>query len=175
MVLYPHPIEEINFSQFGNFYDLRYRETDNSSAEQPIIFSRGEQYTDGYTFCPVISKPGSLGMTSSTALPCTITQMECHLDTQEAIFCIDKPLVFLAAPAADSQTLPPSAPNADQITAVLLQPGQVAVLNPGVWHSPAHGTDGPVTYYWLAEAYDGDPTFWQDIKNGPVLLQNKEV
>ena len=78
--------------------------------------------------------------------------------------CAGEPIAFLVS-AAGSEV-----PEADNVQAFILNPGQVVVLHRGSWHSPAFGIHGPAAYYWMAEAYDGEPTIWKAIDGGPVKL-----
>jgi ureidoglycolate lyase len=52
----------------------------------------------------------------------------------------------------------------------MIQPGEVIVLNKGIWHDACHGIHKSVRYYWLAEEYEGEPTEWVDIYGGPIEL-----
>ena len=125
--------------------------------------SKGTDYTDGYTKRPLIDRPGNLGMTQTEAVPHDIIQMERHLHSEEAMMCAGWPVAFIVAPAGD-------VPAGLHAKAFILSPGQVVVLYKGTWHSPAYGLDGPAAYYWMAEAYDGEPTVWMDVEGGPILL-----
>jgi ureidoglycolate lyase len=149
------------FFPYGVFYDLRAEGTTGE-----VIRSVGEGYSDGFTKQPLIDRPGSLGLTCASAVPYTIEKMERHLHTREAMMCAGEPIAFLAAPACDD------APEEADVRAFLLEPGQVVVLERGIWHSPAFGIQGPAAYYWMAEAYEGEPTVWKAIKGGPVRLND---
>jgi len=159
IVLTPETTDDVKFSPYGIFYDLNA----NGTADN-VIRSAGDGYTDGYSAKPLIDRPGSLGMSCASAVPHTITMMERHLHTQEAMICAGEPIAFLVAPAGGE------APAASDVRAFLLIPGQVVVLHRGTWHSPALGIYGPASYYWMAEAYDGEPTIWRAIEMGPVQL-----
>ena len=54
--------------------------------------------------------------------------------------------------------------------AVILLPGEVIVLNKGIWHDACHGINKSVRYYWLDEEYEGEPTEWVDICGGFMEL-----
>ena len=165
MKRFPVPIDQVDFSQFGFFYDLKAE-----GGSGCVNRSEGSDWKDGYTRIPVIDRPGSLGMTTSSCLPFTAEEMERHLHTQEALFCASAPIVFLVAPADQEAERMEKGPDAKNTVAVLLEPGQVAVLNRGVWHSPAHGLGESASYYWMAEAFDEEPTVWRKIENGPVTV-----
>ena len=105
---------------------------------------------------PVVNRPASIGMTVSSPMPFIAQEMERHLHTWQTLMCISEPVVFLAAPETDGSLSDNDRPNAEDTVAVILKPGQVAVLNRGVWHSPAHGLKKESAYYWMAEAYDDE-------------------
>ncbi len=150
-----------NFRPFGILYELG----ENGGPEDGIR-SAGDGYIDAYTKAPLIDRPGNLGMTQAAAAPRIIEKMERHLHTREALLCAGAPLAFLAAPEGGES------PEVRDVKAFALRPGQVAVFCRGVWHSAALGLNAPVSYYWLAEAYDGEPTAWKEIAGGPVQLDS---
>jgi hypothetical protein len=45
---------------------------------------------------------------------------------------------------------------ADKVVAAMLYPGDVALLNPGVWHDACYGVENKVRYYFLSKVYDTD-------------------
>ncbi|MDR2008852.1 MAG: ureidoglycolate lyase [Bacteroidales bacterium] len=158
----PVEISSIDFSDYGIFYDML-----NPSANNPNInFSAGEGWEDSNTIFPVVDTLTNIGFTTGTGCPFTTTMMERHAHTQEALFCAESPIVFLVAKAND---LPE--PDANDVLAVLLKPGQLAVLHRNTWHSSAHGLEKKCLYYWLALCYKNEPTEWKDIKNGPVYVE----
>jgi ureidoglycolate lyase len=153
------------FKPFGIVYDLGA--DDGNGEGDGVIRSAGDGYRDGYTQRPLIDRPGSLGLTQAAALPRVIGQMERHLHTMEAMMCAGEPVAFCVAPAGDE-------PAALDARAFLLMPGQAVVLHPGTWHSPAFGVRAPAAYYWMAEAYDGEPTVWMDIRGGSIRIEATE-
>ena len=161
----PVSIDKIDFSPYGCVYNLK-----EAGGMGEVIRSEGTDYKDGYTKNPVIDRCGSLGMTISHPVPFVAEEMERHLHTQEALFGTGEPIVFLVAPASEEAERLQKGPDAKDTVAIILNPGQVAVLDRGVWHSPAHGLNTETSYYWMAEAYDDDPTVWRKIENGPVSV-----
>lgn len=157
-ILVAQNVNHINFSAFGRFYDFQ-NDRDNN-----LKRSVDEDFTDSYTVGPLISKLGNLGMTNVNSLPATFNKMERHLHTEEAIFCMCEPIVFLVAPE-ENRT-----PRTSMIKAFILKPGQAVVINRGIWHSPAKGVKKDTGYYWVAEAYDNDSTVWEQIEGGPVFI-----
>lgn len=170
MIKYAVPVENAQFERFGAIYNLR---GDAESPDKNVIFSEGTDYKDGYTMNPVVDRPVSLGMTVSSPMPFTAEKMERHLHTWETLMCISEPIVFLVAPETDGSAADNDFPKAEDSVAVMLKPGQVAVLNRGVWHSPAHGLERESAYYWMAEAYDDEPTVWKEILHGPVQVMTE--
>lgn len=159
IVLKPEAANVENFRPYGILYDLG----ENGGPDDGVR-SAGDGYTDAYTKAPLIDRPGNLGMTRTAALPRIIEKMERHLHTREALLCAGELIAFLTAPEGGAS------PGATDVKAFFLQPGQVAVLYRGIWHSAALGVNGAASYYWMAEAYDGEPTVWMDIAGGPVRL-----
>lgn len=159
ITLIPKAIIQEDFAQYGTFYDLC---SDTNDVE--IVRSSGNGYTDGYTKKPLIDGLGSFGMTCVCAAPCVIRKMERHLHTQEAMMCAGTSIAFLVAVAGGGS------PKSESVKAFILNSGQVVVLNRGVWHSPAVGMSGPAEYYWMAEAYDEEPTFWAEIEGESVEM-----
>lgn len=157
--LIPIQIDENNFSEYGELIDLSTNGTGTN-----VKKSSGSGYTDSYSIKPLIDRPGSLGMTYTQSLPYSIESIERHMHTEEAMFCISEPIAFLVANSSFGE------PEVEHMKAFYLTPGQVVVLKPGVWHSPALGMNKPTNYYWMAEAYDDEPSVWADIKNGPIKI-----
>ncbi|CAH2715000.1 hypothetical protein BACCIP111895_02177 [Neobacillus rhizosphaerae] len=153
------PVSKIDFSKYGVYYNM-------NSASDNLWASQGDGWNDFRTQVPIISSPGSLGITQGTPLPCKINKMERHLHTQEALFCLSDPIVVAIANCGESKQ-----PLASEVEAVIIQPGEVIVLNKGIWHDACHGINKSVRYYWLAEEYEGEPTEWMDIHGDPIELQ----
>lgn len=150
---------EIDFSKYGKFFDLNNKKGD-------VQVSSGDGWTDCLIRKPVIDTPANLGYTMGSGIPFTTKELEHHSHTQEALFCQNEPIVFLVCEVSDSPC-----PEAEKTQAIILYPGEVAVLNRDVWHSSAHGINGPTHYFYLAYAYDGEPTEWVNIKDGPIEVE----
>lgn len=151
-------VSAIDFSKYGEYYDM-------NAGSANVWTSQGDGWKDARTNRSIISSPGSLGITQGSPLPCKVYKMERHLHTQEAIFCLSDPIVVAIAICGDSKQ-----PLSSDIEAVMIRPGEVIVLNKGIWHDACHGINKSVRYYWLAEEYDGEPTEWVDICGGPIEL-----
>jgi ureidoglycolate lyase len=128
-----------------------------------VLLAAGDGWRDVSTARPILRAPAHLGMTVGEPLPRVVRRMERHLFTEEALLCMDAPMVLPLAPAGEA-----AAPSAREVTAVLMEPGDVAVLAPGTWHDACRGLTGPVRYYWLATTIVGDEPVWVDIDGGSV-------
>ena len=130
-----------------------------------IVRSAGIGWEDSRTEHPLIDLPGSLGVTRGGAAPYAATHMERHMNTQEALFCMREPIILaVAAPA------PLDNPQAGDIRAFVIQPGDVVVLERGVWHDACRGVGREALYYWFAACNDGGPVIWMEIAGGPVQI-----
>lgn len=155
-------ITAINFEEYGILYSMDER----VPGQGAVNFSSGDGWKDANTAMPVIDTRASLGYTLGGGAPFTVSEMERHQHTQEALFCAGAPIIFLVAPASE---LP--YPAAADVKAVILRPGQVAVLHRGVWHSSAHGLYDAAQYYYLALCYKNEPTEWVTIQDGPIVVE----
>jgi ureidoglycolate lyase len=158
----PVDITSIDFDTFGILYDM----TIPSTGKAAVNRSFGDGWEDSHTDNPIIDTFANLGYTTSKSTPFSAHEMERHMHTQEALFCDGEPIIFLIAPPSDED-----APNRDNVIAVLLNPGMVAVLNRGVWHSAAHGLKWNTGYYYLAHCYRDEPTEWRPITGGPIYVK----
>ncbi|MEH7343511.1 ureidoglycolate lyase [Bacillus sp. JJ1532] len=152
------PVSKIDFSKYGTYYNM------NQSSDN-LWSSQGDGWSDIRTKAPIISSAGSLGITQGSPIPCKVSKMERHLHTQEALLCLTDPIVIAIASGGEDKQ-----PLASNIEAVIIQPGEVIVLNKGIWHDACHGINKSVRYYWLAEEYEGEPTEWAEIIGGPIEL-----
>ncbi len=155
------PITSIEFARYGALIDM----TAPTDGGRKVNFGAGDGYKDAHTDLPVIDTPASLGMTIGDALPARFDAMERHFHTQEALFGAEEPIAFLLSVAGDE------GPHADDVVAVTLPPGMLAVLDRGVWHSAARGLSRPTRYFYLAHCYADEPTEWRAIAGGPVSLE----
>lgn len=65
------------------------------------------------------------------------------------------------------------APQSGEVEAFLLSPGEILVLNPGVWFSVCRGLRGPAEYYRLSLEQDR-PEQFRPLEGGAVLLRRPE-
>lgn len=159
MIIKAVPVSSIDFSKYGVYYNM-------NDPSDNLWTSQGDGWSDSRTKIPIIGAPGSLGITKGSPLPCKVSMMERHLHTQEALFCLSDPIVVALANCGEDKQ-----PHASKIEVVVIHPGEVIVLNKGIWHDACHGLNKSVRYYWLAEEYEGEPTEWVEISGGPIELQ----
>jgi ureidoglycolate lyase len=150
------PVAEVDFARFGTHTRLTANGAD-------VVRAAGDGWRDVSTPRPPLRAPAHIGMTTASALPHIVRRMERHLYTEEALLCTDAPLVLPLAPAGDAP-----APSAHDVTAVLIEPGDLVVLAPGTWHDACHGVSAPARYYWLATTVAGDEPGWVELAGGPV-------
>ena len=91
--------------------------------------------------------------------------MEKHAHTEEAIFCMAEPVILCVALARGGEP-----PRAEDVRAVLLSPGEAAVMAREVWHDACRGLGKPAGYYYLAKAGER-PADWLPVSGGPVALE----
>lgn len=159
LVVTPQTLTAAAFAAFGRVFEL------NGSASEGVVPMSGEGWSDSFTLKPLIDSAGHLGMTQGPGAPWQCQLMERHPRTEEALFCAGAPIVLAVAPAG-----PATAPSAETIEAFIILPGQVAVMQRGVWHDACRGLDGPTPYYWMATCGLG-PDPWVVVAGGPVEVR----
>ena len=157
-------ILSMDFSPYGQAYDLSIHSEDGSS-----VRASGDGWSCASTPGGIAGERACLGYVESVQVPVQVFKLERHMHTSEAIFAVSGPVVFAAAPPNGREQ-----PDISSVEAVLLPPGTVAVLSPGVWHSPCFGVDGPGKYFYMSSqepSPSGDAgSPWADITGGPVSL-----
>ena len=88
--------------------------------------------------------------------------MERHNTTKEVMIAGEKEMVVLLAPPSSADQ-----PSVDDIGLFVLCPGDVLVINEGVWHSACYGIDGEVCYYFLYHDTSED-VIWSEVSGGVV-------
>ena len=83
-------------------------------------------------------------MTMVKAMPFTVDTMERHSKTTELIVCGDRPLVLAVA---DSD--PQGHAKAQDIKAFIVSPGELVVMDRGIWHDACRCADGDSCYYYF--------------------------
>lgn len=151
------PVDSVAFAAYGRVYDLGRDGAD--VVVEPVL-----DVVDRFTVEPVVTGPVHVGLTSGPALPFTVTRMERHLHTSEAVLCLDEAIVLMLSDD------PGMSPSAASTCAVMVRPGQCVSLRPGIWHSVGLGVRGPSRYYWLAGVSDSAESPWAEIPDGPVQV-----
>lgn len=151
-------VSTIDFSKYGRYYNMK-------ESSDIVIRDQGDGWEDARTKLPLIDTAGHIGYTFGSPTPCVIQSMERHTHTQEALFCLSDPFVIAMANSGNSDE-----PIAEDIEAVIVHPGEIIVLNRGIWHDACHGIKQGVHYYWMATELESEPNIWVDIKGGPVQL-----
>jgi ureidoglycolate hydrolase len=152
-------ITAVDWARFGTLYDLTGGETTGNTNA-----SEGDGWRDVCTNQSVLDTLGSIGMTVGSPVPFTCSEMERHLHTEEAQIPAGKAICLLLAPPSENP------PSAEDLVPIIIRPGYIFVINRGVWHSASHGVEPDTPYYWMAEAYEGEPTEWASITGGPVKV-----
>lgn len=154
-------IDPVELAEYGILYNLSGEGEDTGN----VNHSAGDGWEDTDTVGSLLDTLGTLGRTKGCGAPFTAVEMERHEHTQEAQIPAAEPIVFCMAKACQG------APLTEDIIPVILRPGYVFVLHRGVWHSASHGLLGDTYYYWMALAYQNEPTLWADIADGPVRVE----
>lgn len=156
MAIVPEALTVEGFAPFGTYRNLREGTGD-------VMVAEGDGWRDVRTVDPLLREAGHLGMTFGSALPTRVASMERHLHTREALFCLAEPVVLPVAPVTSGD-----APEAAQVRAFLLEPGDVVVLDEGVWHDACHGLETPTHYYWHGTEVEGISNDWIPLNGGTV-------
>jgi len=143
------------FSGFGQAIELLAGGTD-------VVTTHGAGWSDHRSLESVLGTPGHLGLTIGSAEPLQVAAMERHLHTKEALFCAGAPVVVAVADTSGEH------PHADDVRAFVIEPGDVVILDEGIWHSACHGLGSPTPYYWLATADDSIADVWAPVTGGPI-------
>lgn len=144
MQIKPQQISEIDFSAYGRIYHLGG--------------SLGFRFTDA----DLMERAYKLGMTHSGAGSFKCSAMERHVSTEEILFAGDGTLALCVS--LDS---PAAAPEAGNILCVLIEPGDVVVLNKGVWHDACRGLEGKDTLYYFMALNNGEASELKWVKVQP--------
>ena len=142
-----------NFKRFGVIHRL----TDNE------CFS-GDGWKCWMTNDPVMDQPAHFGCTYvKTYPPYVVSAMERHTKTKELMVCGDARPIVVAL--ADSD--PSGHAKTEDIQAFILEPGEVLVINAGIWHDACRGTNHEALYYFLSLETD-EPAVFQPLDGDSV-------
>ena len=133
--LTPKKLEEIDFSAYGRVYRL------------------GKTGAAAFTDANLMLRAYKLGATHSGSGRFICSAMERHVSTEEILFAGDSALALCL-----SDDDPYSPPHACNLLCVVLEPGDVVVLNKGVWHDACRGLDGRDTLYYFMALNNGEPS-----------------
>lgn len=85
--------------------------------------------------------------------------MERHPDS-EILWTVDVPLIQTIVRAGDLNDHTEQ-PDAEEVEAFIIEPGQVIIMNPGTWHAPAIPTLGKALYFFIGCDHPREPG-WED-------------
>lgn len=156
MIIHAVDIREFDFGDYGIHYNML-------SDRERVMHSSTVSYEDHMTCQPLLDTPGHLGYTVGQRAPYTVHSMEKHEHTMEAVFCAADPIVLCVA--ASRGGMPP---RAEDVRAVILRPGDVAVLKRGIWHDACHGLGRQAAYYYLASRGE-KPAVWVEVEGEAVV------
>lgn len=96
--------------------------------------------------------PAHFGICFTAGAPSQTEQLTCYENSKMLILCGDSPLVLTVADGQEQK------PQPDDIHAFLIYPGDIVILNEGIWHNFCHGAKGSAYYYFLT--MDGARTLY---------------
>lgn len=150
------PVTAENIKPFGKYYNLY---------SYPTLET--EDFRCNITPDVIIHDTMRLGITTCKAGDFTSYSMERHFLTEEAQFCGDCAMVLTVA-----NSNPEDHPREEDVRAFILKPGDVVVLDKGIWHDANHSVDHDTAYYFLAQnSTDPRETEWVDVLPEPVHVK----
>lgn len=151
MIVKAVSIKEIDFSPYGTYFDML-------NDGEKVYFGKGDVWKDYLTKSPLIDTGAHLGITKTASVPFVVDKMERHLYTEEALFCLNKPIVLTLAKNTGEDF-----PRSENITAVILELGDVVSLKRGVWHDACRSLEGEAYYYYIASIPEND-AHWIEVE-----------
>lgn len=103
------------------------------------------------------------GFVKVGAAPFTVDSMERHTRTTELMVCGDKPMVLAVA---DSD--PAGRARAEDIAAFIVSPGEIVVINAGIWHDACRSARGDGCYYYFFSLETDEKAVFLPIEGEPV-------
>lgn len=158
-------IKEFDFTDYGTYYHM-------TEDRERVYRTVGENFEDYMTKAPLIDTPGHLGYTVGMSAPYTVKSMEKHDHTQEALFCAARPVILCVAKSrteSQGELWAEHPPLAEDVRAVILEPGDVAVIDRNIWHDACHGIGEPAAYYYLASQGPA-PAVWVEVEGEGVVV-----
>ena len=150
-------VNKENFEKYGFYYNMK-------EDRENVIYSKADSYKDYMTKKPLIDTLGHLGFTIGSKAPYTISSMEKHDHTQEAIFCLKAPIILCVATSSEN-----TEPKSEDIEAFILKEEDVIVLERNTWHDACHGLSKKTEYCYLATA-GKHPAKWFHLCGEEVLV-----
>lgn len=117
-----------------------------------------------------LSGPIHFGATSVQGGSFQSKQMERHVLGSEILLCGNETMVLTVA---DSD--PDGVPFAEDVRCFYMQPGDLVVLNKGIWHDANHGESGPLTYFFIAEDTEGKMNRERETQWVPIAPEGVSV
>lgn len=151
-------IREFDFTGYGTYYNMK-------EDRDKVYRTVGENFEDYMTKIPLIDTPGHLGYTVGMSAPYVVKAMEKHDHTKEAMFCAARPVVLCMAKSRGEEP-----PKAEDVRAVILGPGDVAVIDRNIWHDACHGIQEKTAYYYLA-SQGREPARWVEVEGDGVFIE----
>lgn len=153
----PIPIKAFDFTPYGRYWDLR--------SERGVKTDKYEAYM---TIDPPVERALRFGMTvCENGNTFQVDSMERHMSTEEVLFAGDTPIVLSIA-GSDPMGLP----QACDVVSLLLEPGDLVVMKPGVWHDACHAVEGRAQYYFLSyNNGDPDEITWKPVQPAAVPVE----
>lgn len=150
-------IKEFDFTEYGTYYNMK-------EDRERVYCTIGENFEDYMTRTPLIDTGGHLGYTIGMGAPYAVKSMEKHDHTQEAMFCAARPIVLCIAKSNGDEP-----PRAEDVRAVILNPGDAAVIDRNIWHDACHGLGEKAAYYYLASQGPA-PAKWIEVAGREVRV-----
>lgn len=153
----PIKVTKENFTPFGKYSCIKQ--------EQRIP---DEKYDEYMTFDKHVYQPMRFGMTiCKNEKRFEVDSMERHMTTEEILFCGDKPIVLSVA-----NSDPHGEPQAADVRVFLMEPGDMVMLDKGIWHDACQSTDDDAFYYFMAHGTgQGDEIVWHNILPEPLMVE----
>lgn len=101
---------------------------------------------------------------SETGAPYEISSMQRHHDTQKLFTCGSGPIILAVSSSEGT-------PKPEDIKAFILEPGDFAVIEKGIWYDACHGLIGPAHYYFLSLETDAETEGYTPLTDGSVTVQ----
>lgn len=151
------PVSEESFRPYGRYY--------KATEGKHTCFGEYESFLTNEEAVPCPLKFGITVCDNEKSF--LVDSMERHLSSEEVQFTTDKPIILSVA---DSD--PWGNPKEEDIASFLLEPGDVVVLNRGIWHDACHSTGEKTMYYFLSHT-NGEPseTAWLPVTPEPVCIE----